>query len=124
MRNNIKRIVCAGVLSALMVSAVLAGVSSKRITFAKPVTVNGVTVPPGRYTVRFDPEKNELSVRGYHKVIATAPAHTEKLQRKVQGTRFETAPKENGDALISVTFNGKDERIVLGSGQGASPSMQ
>ena len=123
MRNHIKRIVCAGVLSALMVSSSLAGVSSKRITFSKAVTVNGVTIKPGRYTVRFDPEKNELSIRG-RKVIATAPAHTEKLMRKVQGTRFETAPTAKGDSLIGVTFNGKNERIVLGSGMSASPSMQ
>lgn len=123
MRNHIKRIVCAGVLSAIMVSSALAGVSSKRITFFKAVTVNGVTIKPGMYTVRFDPDKNELSIRG-RKVIATATAHTEKLMRKVQGTRFETAPADTGDALISVTFNGKNERIVLDSGMNASPSMQ
>lgn len=124
MRNNITRIVCAGVLSALIVSSALAGVRSKRIIFFRAVTVNGVAVKPGKYTVRFDPEKNELSIRGYNKVIATAPAHTEKLMKKVQGTRFETAPTETGDALISVTFNGNDERIVLNSGMSASPSMQ
>jgi hypothetical protein len=107
-----------------MVSGALAGVSSKRITFSKAVTVNGVTIKPGRYTVRFDPEKNELSIRRYNKAIVTASAHTEKLMRKVQGTRFETAPKDTGDALISVTFNGKDERVVLDSGMSASPSMQ
>jgi hypothetical protein len=107
-----------------MVSSALAGVTNKRITFFKAVTVNGVTVKPGKYTVRFDSEKNALSIRRYNKVIATAPAHTEKLMRKVQGTRFETAPKDTGDALISVTFNGKGERIVLDPGMSASPSMQ
>jgi hypothetical protein len=124
MRNKIKHILCAGVIGALMAGGAMADVSSKRITFARPVTVNGATIAPGRYTVRFDSEKKELSVHGYHKVVASATAHIEKLANKVRGTRVTTAPTSNGYALISVTFNGKNERIVLDSGRSDSPSMQ
>ena len=115
---KIKRIVFAGVLTALISFSAFAEVKSKSITFSKPVTVNGVTINPGSYKLEFDSDKNELSIAKGGKVLATAPAHAETTPTKASGTRIETTHTDNGDSLVAITFNGKDQRIVLGSGAG------
>ena len=115
---KIKRIAIAGVLTALIAFSAFAEMKSKSITFSKPVTVNGVTINPGTYKLEFDPEKNELSIAKGGKVLATAPAHAETTPTKATGTRIETTHTDNGDLLVSITFNGKDQRIVLANGAG------
>ena len=115
---KIKRIVIAGVLTALIAFSAFAEGKSKSITFSKPVTVNGVTINPGTYKLGFDSEKNELSIAKGGKVLATSPAHAETAPTKASGTRIETAHTDSGDMLISITFNGKDQRIVLANGAG------
>ena len=115
---KIKRIVFAGVLTALIAFSALAEVKSKSITFSKPVTVNGVTINPGRYKLEFDSNKNELSIAKGGKVLATSTAHAETTPTKASGTRIETTHTDNGNLLTAITFNGKDERIVLANGAG------
>ena len=110
---KIKRIIFASVLTALIAFSAIAEVKSKSITFDKPVTVNGVTINPGTYKLEFDSAKNELSIAKGGKVLATAPAHAETAPIKANGTRIETIHTDNGDMLVAITFNGKDERIVL-----------
>ena len=115
---KIKRIVLAGVLTAFIAFSAFAVVKSKSITFDKPVTVNGVTINPGTYKLEFDSEKNELSIAKRGKVLATAPAHAETASTKASGTRIETTHTDSGDMLVAITFNGKDQRIVLANGAG------
>ena len=115
---KIKSIVFAGVLTALIAFSGIAEVKSKSITFSKPVTVNGVTMNPGDYKVGFNSEKNEASFERNGKVVVTAPAHVETTPTKASGTRIETAHTDKGDALVSITFDGKDQRIVFANSAG------
>ncbi|HKA19824.1 MAG TPA: hypothetical protein VKN18_16155 [Blastocatellia bacterium] len=117
-RVKIKRIIFAGVFTALIAFSAIAEAKSKSITFSKAVTVNGVTIDPGSYKVEFDSGKNELSIAKGRKVLATATAHVETASTKASGTRIETTHTDNGDTLVAITFNGKDQRIVLGSSAG------
>ena len=117
---KIKHIVFAGVFTALIAFSAIAEVKSKSITFSKPVSVNGVTINPGRYKAVFDSDKNELSIAKGGKVVATATAHVETAPSKASGTRIETNHTDNRDLLVAITFNGKDQRIVLANDAGGS----
>jgi pyridoxine 5'-phosphate synthase PdxJ len=115
---KIRSLLIGSVLTALIAFSVFAEVKSKSITFSKDVNVNGVTLKAGKYKIEFDSEKNEISFARDGKVVAKATAHAE-AAAKATGTRIETTPGENGDLLIAITFNGKDQRIVLANGQSA-----
>src|SRR5262245_46557862 len=53
---KIKRILSAGVLTALLVFSAFAEVKGKSIAFSKDVSVNGMTIREGKYRVEFDSE--------------------------------------------------------------------
>ena len=115
---KIKIIVFAGILTAFIALSAVAEVKSKSITFSKAVTVNGVTMDPGSYKVGFDSDKNQVSFEKNGKVVVTSPAHVETTPTKSSGTRIETEHTDKGDMLVSITFDGKDQRIVLANGAG------
>jgi hypothetical protein len=121
---KIKRILSAGVLTALLAFSAFAEVKGKSIAFSKDVTVNGMTVKEGTYRVEFDSEKSELSFVKNGKVVAKATAHAEAAPAIATGTRIETKQTENGDLLVAITFSGSHQRIVVANGEGVGPSMK
>jgi len=121
---KVKRILFAGVLTALIVFSVFADVKAKSVTFSKDVTVSGMTVKEGKYRVEFDSEKSELSFVKNGKVVAKATAHIETTPDAAIGTRIETKQTDKGDLLVAITFNGKRQRIVVANSEGDGPSMK
>ncbi len=121
---KIKRILSAGVLTALLVFSTFAEVKGKSIAFSKDVTVNGMTIKEGKYRVEFDSEKSELSFVKNGKVVAKAAAHAETAPTATTGTRIETKQTDNGDLLVAITFNGSHQRIILANSEGEGPSMK
>src|SRR5262249_16313392 len=118
---KIKRILFAGVLTALIAFSAFAEVKSKKIALSAPITVNGVNLKAGEYRVEVDCEKGELSFLKNGKVVAKAGARVETAPEKSKGTRIETTESDSGELLTAITFSGKDQRIVVANGQG-SPS--
>ncbi len=122
--KNSKWSLSAALLCVMTAIVAFADVKSKSITLSTNVSVNGAKVKAGMYKVEFDSETNELSFFKNNKVIAKSTAHTERAARKAEGTRIETTQKGNDRVLTSITFGGKDERIVLSEAKGDAGSMQ
>src|SRR5262245_34882378 len=80
------------------------------VTFTSSVTVNGTVLKPGDYNLKFNETTNELEILKGGKVVAKTTGRTEARTEKARETTFTL----RGDQLVSVTFGGADENILLG----------
>jgi hypothetical protein len=113
MRFIVNRIVVSFLLVTLAGAAAFANTKTRMVTFASDVRVNGTLVKKGNYKVKFDEMSGQLSIEKHGKVIATTATRLEKRDRKAQGLQVVTREAEMGLELISVTFGGSDQNIVV-----------
>ncbi len=115
MKSVANRIVIVLVITAM--TSVLAFAKNKKETvkFPTDMQVGGTLVKKGTYSVKYDDQTHELLIVDGKKILARATATTEKRSRKASGVQFssmangETATKR----LVSITFGGSNENIVL-----------
>lgn len=96
-------------ISILTSSVTFAETIKQKITFTKPVLVNGTVVQKGTYDAVFDDQTNELSIIRKKKVIATSPARLE--ERSGKADYFILRPEGDKNALVTVSF--KKNQVTL-----------
>jgi len=110
-RVIIRTIVLGVVLGSISVIG-MAKENKKQVTFDDPLTVNGTLVKAGSYTVVFDDATGQLSIFKGKKVLATAPAQLQKVE-KDKGQVYSFSGSDDPKALTSVTLNdGYRARLV------------
>lgn len=93
-------------------SLVLADTTSKQITFAEDVTVDGKLFKKGAYKMEFDHETGELSIIN-GKTVAKTKARVEKRDSKALRTSVGTARQGDALALRSIAFRGESQSFVV-----------
>ncbi|HYX28454.1 MAG TPA: hypothetical protein VE863_07800 [Pyrinomonadaceae bacterium] len=117
MKSMINRLLIALLLVSLASAAAFAK-SKKRtsVSFSMDTAVNGTLVKSGTYDVVFDEETGELSILKGSKVIATTGTRLEQREHKARSTETDTFVAGNETKLISITFGGSDQRVVVNQG--------
>lgn len=105
------------VVSLLLVTcaSVAAFAKSKRATvhFSTDIKVNGTLVKSGTYDVVFDEQTGALSIEKGHKIVATTATRLEQRDRKARATEVNSLREGNDSELLSITFGGSDQRVVV-----------
>jgi hypothetical protein len=120
MKSFVNRIAIALVIFALSGLAVFAKSKRETVTFPLNIKVNGTLVKQGTYDIRFNEETKELSILKGGKVVAHATARTEKEATKSKAIKFSSSGTGDDRRLVSVTFSGSDEKLVVAGGEAAS----
>jgi len=84
------------------------------IAFWADTKVNGTLVKKGKYEVVFDGQTGELSIFKDAKLIAKTSVRLEKRDQKARGTQVQTILEGMDQKLVSITFNGSQENLVVG----------
>jgi len=108
-------IVCA--LAA--VTAFADKTKKEHVTLVSDVMVNGTLVKAGEYDVRFNEETGELAILKDGKVKAKTSARLEVRNEKAKNTSIRTRTVGNMSELISITFGGSTQDVVLSASGGA-----
>ena len=115
MKSLFGRIVIVLAIGAMAGVLALGGSKRDTITFPDNVKVNGTLVKSGTYEVSFNDKTNELEIRKGSKVIAKTTAKLEKREGKARETEARTAQGSDGIDLVSITFGGSDQSVVVSS---------
>jgi hypothetical protein len=94
-------------------------VKTESVTFPSDITVNGTLVKAGDYQVRFNEETGELAILKNGKVKAMTTAHFRARSDKAKNTSVRTLDKGSIAELVSVTFGGAKQDVVVGASGGA-----
>ncbi len=118
MKSFLSRIAIALVIFAF--SGISAFAKRDTVTFPSNIKVNGTLVKRGTYDIKFNEETKELSILKAGKVIAHATARAEKEAAKAKGIKYSSIVSGDELQLLSVTFGGSDEKLVIVGGEAAS----
>jgi len=113
MRFIVNRIVVAFLLVTLAAVAASAKTKKRMVTFTSDVRVNATLIKKGNYDVKFDDMSSQLSIEKNGKLIAITGTRLEKRERKAQNLELATRESEMGPELVSVTFAGSEQNIVV-----------
>jgi hypothetical protein len=116
MKKFLSGVLLAGIVSTMSVCMAFADNKKDTIKFHVDVTVNGVLVKKGTYEVAFDEKTNEVAIMKGKEVIAKTTGRLEKRPKAARTTEYQTAEHNNADVLVSITFAGDKEEIVMGEG--------
>jgi hypothetical protein len=94
-------------------------VKTENVTFANDVTVNGTVLKAGDYQIQFNESTGELAVMKNGKLRVKTTAHVQSRSDKAKNTSVRTLDKGSMAELISVTFGGSSQDVVIGAGGGA-----
>jgi hypothetical protein len=119
MKSFVNRITVGLVIFALASVVAFAKTRRDTVTFPTNIKVGGTLVKQGTYDLKFNEETNELSILKGGKVIAKASTRTEK-STKAKGTQFISIGSGDERQLLSVTFSGSDQKIVVSGSEAAS----
>ena len=120
MKSLVNRIVAVLMLGALTGAMAFAKEKKETLTLTSDVKINGTQVKKGDYDAVFNEQTGELSVMKGKTLIAKAPARVEKLNKKAKSTEIHSSGEGADAALISVTFGGSDQNIVLTGNSGSA----
>lgn len=94
-------------------------VKTENVTFAADVVVNGTLVKAGEYQLKFNEETGELAIIKNGKVKAKTTAHFQARSEKAKNTSVRTLEKGSIAELVSITFGGSSQDVVVGASGGA-----
>ena len=113
-----KSLTKAGVVACLLVTLTGATAfgNTRKSSIALPADtkVNGTIVKKGKYDVAFDDQSGELSIFKDAKLIAKTSVRLEKRDQKARGTEVQTILEGIDQKLVSITFSGSNENLVVG----------
>ena len=104
----------AGLVVTLAGATAFGNTRKSSIAFSADTKVNGTLVKKGTYEVVFDDQSGELSIVKGAKVIARTSARIEKRDQKARGTEVQTILEGMDQKLVSITFSGSHENLVVG----------
>jgi hypothetical protein len=100
----------------VMLTGAMAFGNTRKSTFAlaENTRVNGTLVKKGNYEAVYDEQSGELSIFKGAKLIAKTSARLEKRDQKARGTEVQTILEGMDQKLVSITFSGSQENLVVG----------
>ena len=116
MKTIVNRVMVAFLLVTLASAAAFAKGKRFTVSFLTDTKVNGTLVKHGEYDVVFDEETGELSIVKGSKVVATASTRLEQREGKARSTQTNTIVDGDETRLVSITFAGRDQRVVVNQG--------
>ena len=114
MKLLINGLMVACLLVTLAGATAFGDTRTSHIAFATDTKVNDTLVKKGQYEVVFDDQSGELSIFKGTKLIAKTSAKLEKRDQKARGTQVSTILEGMDQKLVSITFNGSNEDLVVG----------
>ncbi len=121
------KVVLKSTLAALMICALASiaifaaakdKVKTETVTFPSDVMVNGTLVKAGDYQLKFNEETGELAIMKNGKVKAKTTAHLQPRSEKAKDAAVRTIDKGSIAELVSVTFGGSNQDVVVGASGG------
>jgi len=109
---NALMLVC--LLATLAGATAFGNTKKSDIAFSTDTKVNGTLVKKGNYQASFDDQSGELSIFKGAKLIAKTSARIEKRDQKARGAEVQTTLEGMDQKLVSVTFSGSLENLVVG----------
>ncbi|MDT7780755.1 MAG: hypothetical protein QOC99_3267, partial [Acidobacteriota bacterium] len=104
----------------LSVGAASAKVKTRMLTFGTDFWVGDTLVKRGTYKVTYDEKTGEVSLSDRQKnTLAKATAKVEQRESAKAGWDVVLAPKGGGVALVSLSFPGDRQNLVLGDSTAA-----
>jgi hypothetical protein len=123
MKVFLKSTFAALMICALASIAVLAAakdkVKTETVMFPADVTVNGTLLKAGEYQVKFDEQTGELAILKNGKVKAKTTAQLQSRSEKARNTTVRTLDKDGIVELVSLSFGGSNQDVVIGARSGA-----
>ena len=123
MKVFLKSACAALMICALASIAVFAAAKDKAksetVTFVSDIMVNGTLVKAGVYQVRYNEQTGELAILKDGKVKAKTTAQLRSRSEKSRDTAVRTQDKGGVAELVSVTFGGAKQDVVVGASKGA-----
>jgi len=107
-------VVIACLLLTLASATAFGNTKKSQIVLAADTKVNGTVVKKGNYVAVFDDQANELSIFKGAKLIAKTAVRLEKRDQKARGTEIQTILEGMDQKLVSITFGGSYENVVVG----------
>jgi hypothetical protein len=114
MKLLIKSLIVASLLVAGVSTSAFGNTKKANIAFSADTKVNGTLVKKGKYEAVFDDQSGELSIFKDAKLIAKTSARLEKRDQKARGTEVQTILEGMDQKLVSITFSGSQENLVVG----------
>ena len=114
MKLLIKSLIVASLLVAGVSTSAFGNTKKANIAFSADTKVNGTLVKKGKYEAVFDDQSGELSIFKDTKLIAKTSARLEKRDQKARGTEVQTILEGMDQKLVSITFSGSQENLVVG----------
>lgn len=114
MKLLINGLIAACLLVTLASATAVANTRKANVAFSADTSVNGTLVKKGKYEVVFDDQSGELSIFKGAKLIAKTSAKVEKRDQKARGAEVQTILDGMDQKLVSITFSGSQENLVVG----------
>lgn len=114
MKLVINGLMVASLLVTLAGATAFGNTRKANIAFSADTKVNGMLVKKGKYEAVFDDQSGELSIFKGAKLIAKTSARLEKRDQKARGTEVQTILEGMDQKLVSITFGGSYENLVVG----------
>jgi len=114
MKSLMNGIIVACLLVTLAGATAFGNTRKSDIAFSTDTKVNGTVVKKGKYEAVFDEQSGELSIFKDAKLIVKTSAKLEKRDQKAHGTEVQTILEGMDQKLVSITFNGSHENLVVG----------
>lgn len=114
MKLLINGLMVACLLVTLAGATAFGNTRKSTITFSTDTKVNGTVVKQGKYEAVFDEQSGELSIFKGAKLIAKTAARIEKRDQKARDTEVQTILEGMEQKLVSITFGGSHDNLVIG----------
>ena len=119
LRSTFAALMICALASIAAFAATKDKVKTESVTFPSDIMVNGTLVKAGEYQLRFNEETGELAIVKNGKVKAKTTAHFQARSDKAKNTSVRTLDKGSIAELVSVTFGGSNQDVVVGASGGA-----
>ena len=119
MKSIVNRVMVGCLLVTMASTAALGKTRKANITLSSDINVNGTLVKKGMYGVVFDDKTGELSIVKGEKLVVKTATRVEKRDRKAQGNEVQTILQGMDQKLVSFTFGGSNEDVVVQAGMQA-----
>ena len=116
-----KFIVCAALALSLALASVgtaSAKVKSKKLTFGQDFWVGSTLVKKGTYKITYDDKTGEIAFSDKQATVARTTVRAEKRGESKTGWDVILSSKGESLALVSITFPGDGQRLVIGDSAG------